>query len=103
MNVSYDTAKETGAFLSNISRYTGPIFAIFTSNESILGVDDRSEPLFFDIPRDVAMTTDFVQKWDKIAYPPALIALSLETVSDIATSMGELTAQMMPVYCVKIS
>ena len=26
--------------------------------------------LFFDIPRDVAMATDFVQKWGKIAYPP---------------------------------
>ena len=29
-----------------ISRSTGPIFAIFTSNESILAVDDRSGPLF---------------------------------------------------------
>ena len=32
--------------------------------------------LFFDIPMDVAMATDFVQKWGKIAYPPALIALA---------------------------
>jgi len=31
---------------------------------------------FFDIPRDVAMATEFVQKWGKIAYPPALIALA---------------------------
>jgi len=29
-----------------ISRSAGPIFAIFTSNESVLGVDDRSGPLF---------------------------------------------------------
>ena len=29
-----------------ISRSTGPIFAIFTSNKSILAVDDRSGPLF---------------------------------------------------------
>jgi len=29
-----------------ISRSTGHIFAIFTSNESFLGVDDRSGPLF---------------------------------------------------------
>ena len=29
-----------------ISTSTGPIFAIFTSNESILAVDDRSGPLF---------------------------------------------------------
>jgi len=33
--------------------------------------------LFFDISRDVAMATDFVQKWGKITYPPALITLSL--------------------------
>ena len=29
-----------------ISRSAGPIFTIFTSNESVLGVDDRSGPLF---------------------------------------------------------
>jgi len=29
-----------------ISRYAGPIFTIFTSNESYLVVDDRSGPLF---------------------------------------------------------
>jgi len=29
-----------------ISRSAGPIFAIFTSNESVLSVDDRSGPLF---------------------------------------------------------
>jgi len=48
------------------------------------------------------MATDFVQKWGKIAY---LLHLSLwhsETVWDIATSMGALTAEVMPVYCVKI-
>jgi len=45
-----------------ISRSAGPIFAIFTLNESFLGVDDRSGPFFFDISRDVAMATDFVQK-----------------------------------------
>ena len=32
--------------------------------------------LFFDISRDVSMATDFVQKWDKIPTPPALIALA---------------------------
>jgi len=32
--------------------------------------------LFFDILRDVARATDFVQKWGKIAYPHALIALA---------------------------
>jgi len=32
--------------LSNISGCTGPIFAIFSLNESVLGVNDRSRPLF---------------------------------------------------------
>jgi len=35
----------------------------FHPNESVLGADDRSGPLFFDISRDVAMTTDFVKQW----------------------------------------
>jgi len=30
-----------------ISRFAGPIFSTFTSNESVLGVDDRSGLLFF--------------------------------------------------------
>jgi len=58
-----------------ISRSAGPIFTIFTSNESFLGEMIDLDP-FFDISRDDAMATDFVQKWGKIAYPPALIALS---------------------------
>ena len=49
---------------------------IFTENESILGVDSDLD-LLFDISRDVAMATDFVQKWGKITYTPAFIALSL--------------------------
>ena len=32
--------------LSNISGCTGPIFAIFSPNESVLGADDRSRPTF---------------------------------------------------------
>ena len=39
-----------------ISGSAGLIFAIFSPNESVLGVDDRSGPIF-DISRDVAMTT----------------------------------------------
>jgi len=45
-----------------ISGSAGPIFAIFSPNESVLGADDRSGPLFFDISRDVAMSTNFVKK-----------------------------------------
>jgi len=48
------------------------------------------------------MATDFVQKWGKIAYPLHLSLWHSETVWDIATSMGALTAEMIPVYCVKI-
>jgi len=60
-----------------------------------LGVDDRSGPLFFDISRDVAMATDFVQK---MANSLLSSLWHSETVWDIATSTGALTAEMMPVY-----
>jgi len=41
---------------SNISGYTGSIFAIFSPYESALGADDKSEPCFFsDLARNVAM------------------------------------------------
>ena len=86
-----------------ISGSAGRIFAIFTSNESILDVDDRSGPIFFDMLRDVAMATDLVQKWGKITYPLHLSLCQSKMEWDIATSMGALTAQMTPVYCVKIS
>jgi len=82
-----------------MSRSAGPIFTIFMSNESFLAVDDRSGPLF-DISRDFAMATDFVQK---MANSPLSSLWHSETVRDIAMSMGALTAQMMPVYRVKIS
>jgi len=55
---------------------------------------------FFDISRDVAMATDFVQK---MANSPLSLLWHLETEWDIATSVCALTAQMMPVYCAKIS
>jgi len=32
----------------------------------VTGVDDRFGPLFFDISRDIAMATDFVQKNGKL-------------------------------------
>jgi len=74
-----------------ISGSAGPIFAIFTSNESFLGVDDRSGPLFFDMSRDVAMATDFVQK---MVNSPHSSLWHAETELNIATSMGALTAQV---------
>jgi len=51
---------------------------IFTPNESVLGVDDRSE-FFSNISRDVAMATNFVAKWGKITYPLHLSLCHSET------------------------
>ena len=75
-----------------ISGSAGRIFAVFTSDESFLDVDDRSGPLFFDMSRDVAMATDFVQKWGKITYPLHLSLCQSKREWDIAISMGALTA-----------
>jgi len=46
-----------------ISRSTGPIFAIFTSNESILAVDDRSGPLFSISQRTLPWQPILCKKW----------------------------------------
>jgi len=45
VNVWYDTAKNW-RILSNISGFTGPIFAIFSPYESALGADDGSVLIF---------------------------------------------------------
>ena len=58
---------------------------------------------FFDMSRDVAMATDFVQNGAKLPTPLHLSLCQSKMEWDIATSMGALTAQMMPVYYVKIS
>jgi len=46
VNFRYDTAKKNWRVQSNISRCTGPIFAIFSPYESTLGADDRFGPRF---------------------------------------------------------
>ena len=58
-----------------ISRSAGPIFTIFTSNESILGVDDRSGPLFRYL-KGRCHGNRFCAKMGQNCLPPALIALS---------------------------
>jgi len=58
-----------------ISRSTGQIFAIFTSNESILGVDDRSGPLFRYL-KGSCHGNRFCAKMGQNSLPPALIALA---------------------------
>ena len=45
------------------------------------------------------MTTDFVQK---MANSPLSSLWHSETEWDVTTSMGALTAELIPVYCVKI-
>ena len=70
------TRPKNGHIWSDISGSTGPIFAIFTPYERALRADD-GYVAYFHLSRDVAMATDFVQKWDKIAYPHVLIALAI--------------------------
>jgi len=45
--------------------------------------------LFFDISRDVAIATDFVQKWGKIAYPLHLSLCHSETIWDNAVCVQD--------------
>jgi len=46
-----------------ISRSAGPIFAIFTSNESFLGVYDRSGPLFLICQGTLPWQPILCKKW----------------------------------------
>ena len=77
-----------------ISGSAGPIFAIFSPNESVglLGTDDRSGPLF----RHLKRRRHGNQFCEKMANSPLSSLLHLETEWDIATSMCALTAQKMP-------
>ena len=77
-----------------------PIIAIFSSNENVLGADDWFGLLFINTLRDVAMATDLVKK---MANSPFSSLWHSETEWNIATTVRVLTAQMMPVYHVKIS
>jgi len=56
-----------------ISRSAGPIFAIFTYHESILGVDDRSGHLFRYL-KGRCHGSRFCVKVGQNCLPPALIA-----------------------------
>ena len=62
-----------------ISRSAVPIFTIFTSNESFLGADDRSGPLFRYL-KGRCHGNRFCAKWGKIAYAPAIIALAFRNI-----------------------
>ena len=59
-----------------ISRSAGPIFAIFTLNEIILGVDDPSGPLFSISQGTLPWQPILCQNGAKLPTPPALSALA---------------------------
>jgi len=61
-----------------ISRSTGRIFAIFTSNESFLDVDDRSGPLFSICQGKLPWQPILCKNGAKLPTHPALIALSIQ-------------------------
>ena len=86
-----------------ISRSAELIFTILTSNESFLGVDDRSGPLFSICQETLPWQPILCKNGAKLPTPLHLSLCHSETVLDIATSKGALTAQVMPVYRVKIS
>jgi len=71
-----------------ISISTGPIFAIFSLNESVLGADDRSGPLF----TISQWTLPWQPVYGKMANSPQLSLWHFETEWDNATSMQALTA-----------
>jgi len=68
-----------------ISGSTGPIFAMFSPNESILGADNRYGPLF---SISQGMVTNSVKKWKN---SPLSLLWNSEMEWDIATSMCALT------------
>jgi len=77
-----------------ISGSAGPIFAIFTLNESVLGVDDRSGPLF-SISQGTLPWQPILCK--KMATYPLSSLWHSEMEWNIAFSICALTAQMKPV------
>jgi len=58
---------------------------------------------FFNISRDIAIATNLVAKLLQNYQPPMHLSLCHSETKDIATSMSALTAQIMPLYSVKIS
>ena len=74
-----------------ISGFTLSIFAIFSPNESVLGADDRSGPLF-PISQGTLPWQPSLWKNGKLR---TFVVWHLETEWDIAISMWALTAQMM--------
>jgi len=62
-----------------ISGSAGPIFAIFTTNESVLGADNRLGPLFSISQGTLPWQPILWQKWGKITYPLHLSLCHSET------------------------
>jgi len=71
--------QKTGAFLSNISRYTRPIFGIFLPYESTLRAHDGSVPYFLIFEVRCHGNQIMSQKrYQRRLIPLAFIALMLE-------------------------
>jgi len=70
------------AWITIISGSAGPIFAIFSPNESVLVADDRSGPLFL-ISQGTLPWQPILWKNDKLR---SFVALVFRNGMDIATS-----------------
>jgi len=76
------------AWRTIISGSAGPIFAIFSPNESVFSADDRFRP-FFRYLKGHCHSSQFCEK---MANSPHLLLWHSETEWDVATSVCALTA-----------
>ena len=88
------------AWKTIVSGSTGLIFVIFSPNDSVLGADGRTGPLF---PTSQGMLPWQPILWKNDKNSPHLSLWHSKTEWDITTSMFALTALVMPLYRVKIS
>jgi len=82
-----------------ILRSAGPIFAIFTSNESALGVGDRSGPLF-SISQGTLHGNRFCAKNGKL---PTFVSLAFRNGMEYRYLNVRVNSANDALYCVKIS
>jgi len=80
-----------------ISGSAGPIFAIFSPNESVLGADDLSGSLFEDFFRYLKGHCH-----EKVANSALSLLWHSETEWDNALYMHDLIVPLMPLYRVKL-
>jgi len=81
-----------------ISGSAGPIFAVFSPNESVLGTDERSGPLFRYL-KERCHGNQFCEK--KMANSARSSLWHSETAWNKAVYVHDLIAPLMPLYRVK--